>query len=112
MKNTEPLKLVCIRRIDGRYFLWMPPWAVRMPLAVEGNRLVEHDYQNGHESHRSVLWARRGGKLVLADCMPGDAGLQRIATFTFKKAAGSDAQLAAELHGRRPRQPFRRTSRS
>jgi hypothetical protein len=97
-------QLVCIRLIQGQYFLWAPP-IVRVPLTVEGNRLIHHIYENGKETGYSALWVRPDGRLAWASYVSAGSGssahfrmLPAVGNFT--RATGSDAQLAAELRGR------------
>jgi len=100
--DVEWPRLVCIRRIDGRYYLWLPSGVVRAPLVVEGNRLVHHIYADGKEISRSRLWVKPDGRLAFASFRRESSGT----TVTFRldgilhltKATGSAAQLAAELH--------------
>lgn len=96
--------LVCIRLIQGRYFLWLPPATSRALLTVEGNRLVRHIYHGGTETEREVFWARPGNRLAVADYVPVQSGttvkLGMVGIGNFTKATGSAASLAVELHGR------------
>jgi len=102
--DLKPSKLVCIRLIEGRYFLWWTPTSARASLVVEGNRLVRHHYYpNGQEMEREVFWARPGGTLAFTFYLhPSDttspSPTPPIVNFT--KATGTAAQLAAELRGR------------
>jgi hypothetical protein len=94
-------KLVCIRLIQGHYFLWLPPVTARAPLVVGGNRLIRHNYLHGNEIEREAFWPRPDGTLALVVYLPKEGGgFTRSPVLIFTKATGSEAKLAAELHGR------------
>ena len=93
--------LVCIRQIDGRYYVWLPPHSPHALLVVHGNRLIRHHYAHGREIEREEFWARSDGTLAFRSRLPEKGGgFISVPFATFTRATGSATQLAAELRAR------------